>query len=112
MKKNQNMMILDKLIVYKTKSMKNGIIKVPSYLIDMVVFQEKKLMLMSEDITIITLDKKNLDERIIFAESVQYEGRLFGKNIKYHLTHVNTLNSNTLNHARTASSATGAIAST
>jgi hypothetical protein len=84
------MMILKRLIVYKTKTMKNNIVKVPSYLIDLVVLENKKLMLMNGEIAVITLDKKSINDRITFAESRQYEGKFLGKEIKYHLAHVNT----------------------
>lgn len=94
MKNNQNMMILKRLIIYKTKSMKNNIVKVPSYLIDMVVLENRKLMLMSGEITLITLDKKSINDKITFAEARQYKGKLFGKDINYHLTHVSTLVTN------------------
>ena len=94
MKPNQNMMISKRLIIYKTKSMKNDIVKVPSYLIDMVVLENKKLMLMNGDTAIITLDKKSINDRITFAETSQYKGKLFGKDISYHLAHVNTLVTN------------------
>jgi len=91
MKQNQNMMILKRLIIYKTKSMKKNIIKVPSYLIDMVVLENKKLMLMNGETPIITLDKKSINDRITFAETRQYNGKFRGEDIKYHLTHILTI---------------------
>lgn len=91
MKPNQNMMILKKLIIYKTKSIVNNIIKVPSYLIDMVLIENKKIMLMKDETTIITLDKESINDKIIFAETRQYKGKLNKKDIEYHLVHIKTL---------------------
>lgn len=77
--------------------MKNNIIKVPSYLIDMVVLENKKLMLMNGDITISVIDSKNIKDRISFAEKTEYKGRLFGKEISYHLIHINALKTSKAN---------------
>ena len=83
-------MISKKMIIYNTKSLRKGIAKVPSYLIDMVLLENKILMIKSQDVTICRLDKKVINNAIILVESKQYDGRLNKLPIKYHLIHIDT----------------------
>ncbi len=90
MKKPQNMMISEKMIIYKTNTIRKGVVKVPSYLVDMVLQKNKILMIKSEDVTVAKLDKKNINEAIKYVESRQYNGRLNNESIKYHLIQIET----------------------
>jgi hypothetical protein len=65
-------------------------VKVPSYLVDMVLQKNKILMIKSEDVTVAKLDKKNINEAIKYVESRQYNGRLNNESIKYHLIQIET----------------------
>jgi hypothetical protein len=84
------MMISEKMIIYKTNTIRKGVVKVPSYLVDMVLQKNKILMIKSEDVTVAKLDKKNINEAIKYVESRQYNGRLNNESIKYHLIQIET----------------------
>lgn len=78
-------------MIYKTQTLRKGVVKVPSYLIDMVLIDNKILMLKSESVTIVRLDKKNIEKHIKYVESRKYSGKLYKEDIEYHLVQIDTL---------------------
>ena len=70
--------------------MRKGIVKVPSYLVDMVMLEGKTLILKNEDIVICKIKKKTIESRIKQIESKEFDGKLFEKAIKYHLIQIDT----------------------
>jgi len=88
MKKNQNQMISEKLIIYKTSTMKRGIVKIPSYLVDMVLLEGKVLMIKIGEKIVSKFNKENMESYIKTIESHLYDGILYQQNIKYNLVQV------------------------
>lgn len=70
--------------------MRSGVTKVPSYLVDMVMLKNKILIIKSGDISVAQFTKETVQESIVLVEATEYDGRLFKKDIKYHLIHINT----------------------
>lgn len=83
-------MISKKMIIYKTQTLRKGVAKVPSYLVDMVLLENKILMIKSEELTVAKLDKKTIKDAIKSIELRQYNGRLNNEPIKYHLVQIET----------------------
>lgn len=67
-----------------------GIVKVPSYLVDMVMLENKTLMIKSDDVVISKFDKKTIAEKIRQIESKEFDGMLYEKAIKYRLIRIDT----------------------
>jgi len=56
----------------------------------MVLMKNKILMVKSDDIVVLQLTKETIEESIVLTESKQYDGRLYEKDIKFHLIHLKT----------------------
>ncbi len=70
-------------------------VKIPSYLLDMVMLEKKRIIIKSQNYVVIQLDKRNIEKRITQTESKEYAGKLFQKDITYHLVHINVSKQNT-----------------
>lgn len=68
--------------------MNKGIVKVPSYLVDMVLMEGKTLMIQIEDKIVSKFNKDTIESAIKEIESKVYNGKFNQEDIEYHLIQI------------------------
>jgi hypothetical protein len=69
-------------------TMNKGIVKVPSYLVDMVLMEGKTLMIQIEDKIVSKFNKDTIESAIKEIESKVYKGKFNQEDIEYHLIQI------------------------
>ena len=84
-KDKKNITIGEHFVVYNTKTMRESIVKIPSYLIEEVLSKNKKIIIQSNKKTVAVYDIVALKKNIMSVERTVYDGWLNGEEIQYNL---------------------------
>lgn len=89
-KTKKNILIRTDFVIYNTKSLyQNEVVKIPSYIIQDVIENNKRILIKLNDSNIALYTSDELKKNLSTVESRVYEGRFRNESITYNLCQIN-----------------------
>ncbi len=89
-KTKKNILIRTDFVIYNTKSLyQNEVVKIPSYIIQDVIENNKRILIKLNDSNIALYTSDELKKNLSTVESRVYQGRFHNQDITYNLCQIN-----------------------